>query len=125
MINCKAKGSKWERDIIHFLEASGYTCTRAAGSMGIWDIVADCFLDSRRIQAKCNSWGTKKERKAMVAYSVPPDVRKQVWRKDDGGRVRMRTIDGLSWVENDISKEMREWNARRAKKILNRNRTED
>jgi Holliday junction resolvase len=42
----KRKGTRNEHRSIALLEASGYHCTRSAGSLGDWDIVA---IGSRRI----------------------------------------------------------------------------
>jgi len=39
-MNAKAKGSRNEHKSIKLLEAAGYRCTRAAASLGIFDIVA-------------------------------------------------------------------------------------
>jgi Holliday junction resolvase len=38
-MNAKAKGSRNERRSIRLLEAAGYACTRAAASLGAWDII--------------------------------------------------------------------------------------
>ena len=36
----KAKGSRAERKAIKFLEADGYVCTKAGGSLGVFDVIA-------------------------------------------------------------------------------------
>jgi len=36
----KAKGSRAERKAIKLLEADGYVCTKAGGSLGIFDVIA-------------------------------------------------------------------------------------
>ena len=36
----KAKGSRAERKAIKFLEADGYVCTKAGGSLGVLDVIA-------------------------------------------------------------------------------------
>ena len=38
--NAKAKGARAERRAITLLEALGYCCTKAGGSLGVFDIVA-------------------------------------------------------------------------------------
>ena len=38
-MNSKAKGTKNEHRSIRLLEAAGYACTRAAASLGAWDII--------------------------------------------------------------------------------------
>jgi Holliday junction resolvase len=37
----KAKGSRAERRAIRLLEADGYVCTKAGGSLGVFDIIAN------------------------------------------------------------------------------------
>jgi len=38
-VNNKAKGSRNERRSMALLEAAGYSCTRAAASLGVFDII--------------------------------------------------------------------------------------
>jgi len=82
-MKAKAKGSAWERDIIHVLEYEGCACTRAAGSMGMWDIIAFNGDSILLIQAKCNSLRSLEERRLLAAFQAPPNCVKQIWRKDD------------------------------------------
>lgn len=83
MINRKGKGSVWEREIIKMLEFDGRTCTRAAGSMGMWDIVAFNRDGILLIQAKCNGWGSLKERNDMIKFKCPGNTIRAIWRKND------------------------------------------
>ena len=39
-MNHKAKGSRAERRAIRILEAAGYLCTKAGGSLGLFDVIA-------------------------------------------------------------------------------------
>jgi hypothetical protein len=39
-VNRKRKGTNREHRSIALLEAAGYRCTRAAASLGVWDVVA-------------------------------------------------------------------------------------
>jgi Holliday junction resolvase len=36
----KRKGARTERKVIRILEAAGYYCTKAGGSLGVFDVVA-------------------------------------------------------------------------------------
>ena len=47
MLNAKCKGTVREHRSIALLEASGYRCTRAAASLGAWDIIATNGKDCR------------------------------------------------------------------------------
>lgn len=38
-MNAKRKGTRNEHRSIRLLEAGGYACTRAAASLGVWDII--------------------------------------------------------------------------------------
>jgi hypothetical protein len=44
-MNAKAKGTRNEHRSIRLLEAARYACTRAAASLGAWDIIG---IDSNR-----------------------------------------------------------------------------
>ena len=39
-MSSKAKGSRAERKAIKVLEADGYVCTKAGGSLGVFDVIA-------------------------------------------------------------------------------------
>ena len=68
MANCKASGTRKERELIHFLESDGYECTRSGASLGRWDVVAIMrkgdHCHSLWIQVK---YGSKKYIKRCVA----------------------------------------------------------
>lgn len=51
-MNCKAKGSRNERKSIKLLESLGYNCTRAAASLGVFDIVAISGTDIITVSSK-------------------------------------------------------------------------
>ena len=53
----KAKGSRAERRAIRILEAAGYTCTKAGGSLGVFDVIAIGPRDIRAIQVKAGTCG--------------------------------------------------------------------
>lgn len=69
--NAKAKGTANEHKTIRWLEELGYFTTRAAGSLGAYDIIAindSCVL---LVQVKSNCWPGPQEREAMNAVCVP------------------------------------------------------
>lgn len=84
----KAKGSRAEHRTIRVLEAAGYRCTRAAGSMGEWDVIAVGPGDVRLIQVKCGvkPWCSPAEREALELFPVGAGVRKELWKWRDYAR---------------------------------------
>jgi len=69
------------------LEASGYHCTRSAGSLGTWDIVAIGSRDTVLVQCKTNRWPSSGEMEAMKLFTVPANCRRLVHRWDDRKRI--------------------------------------
>jgi len=54
-MNCKRKGTRNEYKSIRLLEAAGYICTRAAASLGVFDIVAISETDIQAVfDSICN-----------------------------------------------------------------------
>lgn len=92
--NPKAKGARAERRAIKLLEALGYCCTKAGGSLGVFDIVAIGAVDFRCIQVKA---GTKYvsaiEREQLQQLVVPSNCTREVWRFPD--RCREPRIERL------------------------------
>jgi Holliday junction resolvase len=80
----KRKGSSAERRCIRILEAAGYCCTKAGGSLGIFDVIALGPTDIRAIQVKA---GTSRlsalEREALRLQAVPANCSKEAWRFPD------------------------------------------
>lgn len=80
-MNTKAKGSRSERRAVLRLEAEGYVCTKAGGSLGLFDVVAIGPTDVRLLQVKAGTARlSRSERAAIVALTVPANVRKEYWR---------------------------------------------
>jgi hypothetical protein len=79
----KRKGSRNEHRSIALLEASGYHCTRSAGSLGTWDIVGIGSTDAVLVQCKTNRWPSPAEMEIMRLFPVPVNCRKLVHRWDD------------------------------------------
>ena len=90
-MNTKAKGTRREAQTIKTLEAQGYACTRAAASLGVWDIIAIRRDGIKLIQVKSNRWPGSVEMEGMIAFECPASCSKEVWRYDDGkpGKVRL------------------------------------
>lgn len=83
----KQKGARAERKCIRILEAAGYCCTKAGGSLGVFDVVAIGPLDIKAVQVKA---GTARlsglEREAIRLVAVPMNCSKECWRFPDYAR---------------------------------------
>lgn len=83
----KRKGSRAERKTIRVLEAAGYLCTKAGGSLGLFDVVALGPVDVKAIQVKC---GTARlsplEREAICDLSLAENVSTEYWLWKDYAR---------------------------------------
>ena len=82
-MNTKAKGTRNEHKTMRCLEAIGYACTRAAASLGLWDVIAIGAHDVRCIQVKSNRWPGSVEMEALELFECPRCVSREVWRWDD------------------------------------------
>jgi Holliday junction resolvase len=93
--NAKAKGTRAERRAIRILEAAGYVCTKAGGSLGVFDVIAIGPQDIRCIQVKAGSgnYCSAVEREVMRACIVPAIVSVEIWRFPD--RCRAPLIERL------------------------------
>ena len=83
-MNGKAKGSRAERRAIRILEAAGYVCTKAGGSLGLFDVIAVGPSDVRCVQVKVNEYLSAVEREQLKALPVPANVSRECWRFVDG-----------------------------------------
>jgi Holliday junction resolvase len=92
MVNAKRKGTKNEHKAIKFLEASGYSCTRSAGSLGIFDIVAIGVMGIRLVQVKTNRDAPLYEREQIKMFLVPTGVTKEIWIYKDYSRAPIINI---------------------------------
>ena len=103
-MNQKAKGTRNEHRSMR-LEAAGYSCTRAAASLGAWDIVAIGPTDVVLVQVKSNRWPDEVEMEDLRQFRCPVDCRESVHRWRDrrqlpdrkeiqqaGGRARQRGL---------------------------------
>lgn len=80
-INRKAKGYRNELKTRYTLEAAGYTCIRAGGSLGMFDIIAFGLEGVRLIQVKTNSNASAAERLRISGFTqYPPNMTtKEIW----------------------------------------------
>jgi Holliday junction resolvase len=85
--NAKAKGSRQEHRTMKLLEASGYACTRAAASLGAWDVVAIGSADIVLVQCKTRDWPSSEEMERLRLFRAPTNARKLVHRYRDGQRL--------------------------------------
>lgn len=69
--NSKRKGSRNEHRSMKWLEARGYRCTRAAASLGEWDIVGVGSEDVVLVQVKSNRPPGKAEMDRMKRFEIP------------------------------------------------------
>lgn len=86
-MNAKAKGNRNERRTMELLEKAGYSCTRAAASLGAWDVIALGSTDVVLVQVKSNQWPGSVEMETLDAFRVPPNVKKLVHRWRDRQRM--------------------------------------
>ena len=82
-MNCKAKGNRNEHKSMRLLEAAGYACTRAAASLGVWDIVGVGSADIILLQVKSNAWPGSIEMEAIKEFKAPPNAKKLIHRWRD------------------------------------------
>lgn len=75
----KRKGSRQELRTVHLLEAIGYSCCKAGGSLGAWDIVAVHPTHVRLVQVKSNRPPGAAEMETLRAFRAPPGASKEVW----------------------------------------------
>jgi uncharacterized protein with GYD domain len=86
-MNAKAKGTKREHRSIAILEATGYRCTRAAASLGAWDIVGIDSTDVVLVQVKSLDWPGSVEMEMLRDFPCPANCRKLLHRWRDRQRV--------------------------------------
>jgi Holliday junction resolvase len=79
-MNAKAKGTRNEHRSMDVLEAAGYACTRAAASLGAWDIIGIGSADVVLVQVKTRDWPGSAEMETLKRFSAPANARKLVHR---------------------------------------------
>jgi hypothetical protein len=86
-MNAKAKGSRNEHRSRRLLEAAGYCVTRAAGSLGAWDLIGVSGTDFVLVQVKSNAWPGTVGMETLAGFQVPPNCKRLVHRWRDRQRV--------------------------------------
>jgi len=93
MRNAKAKGTRNEHRTMRLLESMGYACTRAAASLGAWDVIGIGPTDVVLVQVKTNRWPGSLELEALQEFRAPPNARKLLHRWDTRQRApRVREL---------------------------------
>jgi Holliday junction resolvase len=82
-MNAKRKGARAEYKSIVLLEAAGYVCTRAAASLGVFDLIAVGAADILLVQVKSNRWPGRAELEAIAKFATPANCRKLIHRWRD------------------------------------------
>ena len=79
--DAKRKGARAERRAIALLEACGYSCTKAGGSLGVFDVIGIGAHDVRCVQVKSGTkYLSRVEREQLQQLAVPANVTKECWR---------------------------------------------
>ena len=86
-MNAKRKGTRNEHRSIALLEANGYRCTRAAASLGAWDVVGIGSTDVVLLQVKTRDWPGSVEMETLQEFPVPMNTRKLIHRWRDRQRL--------------------------------------
>ena len=86
-MNAKGKGSRNERRTMRLLESAGYSCTRAAASLGAWDVIGVGSTDVVLVQVKTRDWPGAAEMETLQNFVTPPSCRKLVHRWRDRQRL--------------------------------------
>jgi len=82
-MNRKRKGANNERRSIRLLEAAGYACTRAAASLGVFDIIGVSSTGVVLVQVKTRDWPGAAEMEAIKLFPAPTNARKIIHRWRD------------------------------------------
>jgi hypothetical protein len=85
-VYAKAKGSRQEHRSMRLLEAAGYDCTRAAASLGVFDIVGIGPTDFVLVQVKTRDYPGAAEMETIRNFPCPPICKNLIHRWVDGRR---------------------------------------
>jgi hypothetical protein len=86
-MNAKRKGTAREHRSLALLESLGYRCTRAAASLGAWDIIGVGSTDVVLCQVKSRDWPGAAELETLQGFPCPPCCRKLLHRWLDRKRL--------------------------------------
>ena len=85
-MNAKRKGQRNEHRSKRILETEGYAVTRAAASLGAWDLVGIGSTGIVLVHCKTRDWPSAVELEALRLFPAPPNARKLVHRWRDRER---------------------------------------
>ncbi len=81
------KGRRREYQVIRTMEAAGFYCIRAAGSHGLFDVVAIGPNELRLIQVKANQMASQAEQESLREFDLGPEgTSKFIWLYINGQR---------------------------------------
>jgi len=122
----KAKGSKKEIECKEILAQFGYVCTKAGGSLGLFDVVGERFnpngVEGIALQSKKKGGGTKQEKEAFVAFDRLASSTLKVWaeyleggfwwwtlyyRRPDGGWFPVSVVEFKKWGKKIVLRSQR------------------
>ena len=86
-VNRKGKETRNEHRSMRVLEAAGYACTRAAASLGVFDIIGVGSTDVVLCQVKTRDYPGSEEMEALREFRCPSNCRKLVHRWRDRQRL--------------------------------------
>ena len=86
-MNAKRKGNRNEHRSMRLLEAAGYACTRAAASLGAWDIIGIGSSDVVLVQVKSRDWPGSEEMETLTGFRCPANCRRLIHRWRDRQRL--------------------------------------
>lgn len=76
----KCKETRNEQRSIRLLQSVGYACTRAAASLGVWEVVGIGSADVVLVKVNSRDWPGAEELEALRGFRCPPNCRKLVHR---------------------------------------------
>lgn len=79
-VKTKRKGTRNEHRTMALLEAAGYSCTRAAGSLGLFDVVGIGSVDAVLVQVKTRDWPGSVEMEQLRSFPCLPNRLIHRWR---------------------------------------------
>lgn len=77
-MSAKSKGTRNEHRSRRLLEAVGYAVTRAAASLGVWDLVGISPVDVVLVQVKTGRLPPPAERETLEEFPCPTNCKKLV-----------------------------------------------
>lgn len=86
-MNGKRKGTRNEHRSMLLLESAGYSCTRAAASLGAWDVIGVGGTDVVLVQVKTRDWPGAVEMETLRGFRCPANCRRLVHRWRDRQRL--------------------------------------